>query len=80
MTSDESGEFKKFRNFEAAMGVVHLIQPNLMLAPSNDFSLTVSRSNLELKPRHKHGSPHRDSFQILTIIISILLIEALGFL
>jgi hypothetical protein len=47
MTSDEEGKFKRLRNFNAAMGVVHLIQAIMMLALSNDFSLPVTRSYLE---------------------------------
>ncbi len=47
MTSDEEGKFKRLRNFNAAMGVVHLVQAILMLALSNDFSLPVTRSFVE---------------------------------
>jgi hypothetical protein len=47
MTSDEEGRFKRLRNFNVVMGVVHLIQAILMLALSNDFSLPVTRSYLE---------------------------------
>jgi hypothetical protein len=47
MTSDEEGKFKRLRNFNATMGVVHLIQAIMMLALSNDFSLPVTRSFVE---------------------------------
>jgi hypothetical protein len=47
MTSVEEGRFKRLRNFNAVMGVVHLIQAILMLALSSDFSLPVTRSYLE---------------------------------
>jgi len=43
---EENPVFKKLKNFNLTMGVLHLLQGLLMLALSNDFSLPVTRSYL----------------------------------
>jgi hypothetical protein len=44
---DEDTKFKKLKNFNLTMGVLHLLQGIMMLVLSNDFTLPVTRSYLE---------------------------------
>lgn len=48
MESEE--KFKKLRMFNGIMGIIHLVQGLLMLALSNDFSLSVTRIFLDYEP------------------------------
>lgn len=50
MESSEEKVFLKLRNFNAVMGVVHLIQGILMLILSNDYTLPIERTFLSYDP------------------------------
>jgi hypothetical protein len=45
--SEEDIKFKRLRNFNLVMGVIHLVQGLMMLALSNNFTLPVTRGFLE---------------------------------
>jgi hypothetical protein len=47
MGNDEENKFNNLKNFNLAMGILHLIQGIMMLALSNDFTLPVTRGYLE---------------------------------
>jgi hypothetical protein len=50
MEQDEGLKFSKLRRFNAAMGVLHLLQGILMLVLSNNFSLPVNETLLSYNP------------------------------
>jgi len=50
MAEEQEIKFKKLKNFNLIMGILHLIQGILMLVLSNDFSLPITRGFLEFDP------------------------------
>ena len=82
---DESDDikFKKLKNFNLAMGVLHLIQGAIMLIISNDFTLPVTRSFLEFDPVTQTLSPATVTIfdlRIGPLVASFLFISAIAHL
>ncbi|UCE37042.1 MAG: heliorhodopsin HeR [Thermoplasmata archaeon] len=82
---DESQEikFKKLKNFNLIMGILHLIQGALMLVLSNDFTLPVTRSYLEFDPATETLNPATVTLFDLRIgpmVASFLFISAIAHL
>ncbi len=46
MEQSSEAKFKSLRTFNAAMGVLHLVQGVLMLAVSNKFTLPIKKHDL----------------------------------
>lgn len=67
MSSSEDAKFKKLKNFNLAMGFLHLIQGGLMLLLSNDFSLPVQTTLLHYDP------VTQDVFQATDTIVNLRL-------
>ncbi|UCE75119.1 MAG: heliorhodopsin HeR [Methanomassiliicoccales archaeon] len=57
MEDSDEIKFKKLKNFNLIMGILHLIQGALMLILSNDFTLPVTRSFLEFDPATQTLNP-----------------------
>lgn len=57
MEESDDIKFKKLKNFNLVMGILHLIQGALMLILSNDFTLPVTRSYLEFDPATETLNP-----------------------
>lgn len=65
MNPDEDKVFRKLRNFNLAMGVLHLLQGFLMLVLSNSFSLPVTETLLGYNPStQQFGNVTSEIFRI----------------
>jgi hypothetical protein len=81
----ESNEikFKKLKNFNLVMGILHMIQGALMLVLSNDFTLPVTRSYLEFDPATETLNPATVTLfdlRIGPLVASFLFISAIAHL
>ena len=81
MSTDEDKKFQKLRNFNAAMGGLHLLQGILMLVLSNSFSLPVIESLLQYDPGTQMITPVANeifSIQIGPAVALFLFISAIA--
>jgi hypothetical protein len=83
MEDPDEIKFKKLKNFNLVMGVLHLIQGVLMLVLSNDFTLPVTRSYLEFDPGTETLTPATVTLidlRIGPLVASFLFISAIAHL
>jgi hypothetical protein len=81
MSSEEDLKFRKLRNFNAEMGVLHLLQGILMLALSNSFSLPVQETLLRYDPASQTINPVTSTLinlQIGPMVAMFLFISAIA--
>jgi Heliorhodopsin len=81
MSSEEDLKFRKLRNFNAEMGVLHLLQGILMLALSNSFSLPVQETLLRYDPVSQTINPITNTLinlQIGPMVAMFLFISAIA--
>lgn len=81
MGSEEDVKFHKLRNFNAAMGILHLLQGILMLVLSNSFSLPVQETLLRYDPVSQTINPVTSTLinlQIGPMVALFLFISAIA--
>jgi hypothetical protein len=81
MSPEDDVKFKKLRNFNIAMGILHFLQGILMLVLSNSFSLPVMETLLQYDPISQTINPVTNTLinlQIGPMVAMFLFISAIA--